>query len=142
VARGRARGIAGAIGTIAERHPRLNLIIDHLAASSGQKDAAAFAHLPQLVALAKHPNVAVKASAAPGTSSEPYPFRNIHGYLNQIFDAFGPKRYFWGTDLTRMPCTYRQCVTLFTEELPFLRAADKELVMGQAFCDWIGWKRT
>jgi hypothetical protein len=31
-------------------------------------------------------------------------------------------------------------VTLFTEELPWLRGRDLELVMGQAFCDWIGWK--
>jgi len=27
----------------------------------------------------------------------------------------------------------------FTEELPWLRGADPELVMGRAFCDWIGW---
>jgi hypothetical protein len=28
---------------------------------------------------------------------------------------------FWGTDITRMPCSWRQCVTLFTEELPWLK---------------------
>jgi hypothetical protein len=28
---------------------------------------------------------------------------------------------------------------LFTEELPWLKGADLDLVMGQAFCDWIGW---
>jgi len=128
------------VGQVAERHPRLRLIIDHMAAVSGAKDAAAYAKLPELLALAKHPNVAVKASAAPGTSSEPYPYRNVHGYIRQIFEAFGPRRTFWGTDLTRMPCSYRQCVTMFTEELPFLSAADKELVMGRALCAWIGWK--
>ena len=130
-----------AIGAVAERHPRLKLIIDHLAAVSGKKDAAAFVHLPLLIGLAKFPNVAVKASAAPSTSSEAYPYRNIHTYLRQVYDAFGPRRMFWGTDLTRLPCTYRQCVTLFTEELPFLSPADKDLVMGQALCDWLGWKR-
>jgi predicted TIM-barrel fold metal-dependent hydrolase len=130
-----------AVAKVAEQHPALRLIIDHLAAVSGAKDAAAYAKLPQLVALARFPNVAVKASAAPGTSSEPYPYRNVHGYLRQIFDAFGPRRFFWGTDLTRMPCSWRQCVTMFTEELPFLSADDKDLVMGQAMCDWIGWKR-
>lgn len=130
------------IGQVAERHPSLRLHIDHMAAISGAKDAAAFAKLPDLVALAKYPNVAVKVSAAPGTSSEAYPYRNVHGYIRQIFDAFGPNRTFWGTDITRMPCSWRQCVTLFTEELPFLSAADKELVMGRAFCAWIGWQRT
>jgi len=128
------------IGNVAQRHPGLRLHVDHMAAVSGGKDGAAFAKLPELLALAKHPNVAVKASAAPGCSSEPYPYRNIHGYIRQIFDAFGPKRTFWGTDITRMPCSWRQCVTMFTEELPFLTAADKEQVMGRAFCDWIGWK--
>jgi predicted TIM-barrel fold metal-dependent hydrolase len=132
----------GAVAKVAERHPRLKLVIDHLAAVSGAKDDAAFATVPDLAALGKFPTIAVKASAAPGTSSAAYPYRNIHGHLQRIFDAFGPKRFFWGTDLTRMPCSYRQCVTLFTEELPFLSAADKELVMGQALCDWLGWNRT
>jgi len=46
---------------------------------------------------------------------------------------------FWGTDITRMPCSWRQCVTLFTEELPWLKGRDLELVMGEALCNWIGW---
>ena len=83
---------------------------------------------------------AVKLSGAPSYSSEPYPYRNIHNYIRQIFDAFGPQRCFWGTDVTRMPCTYRQCVTMFTEELPWLKGNDLELVMGRAVCDWLGWK--
>ena len=69
----------------------------------------------------------------------PYPFRNIHEGLHRIFDAFGPQRFFWGTDITRMPCSYRQCVTMFTEELPWLSGRDLELVMGRAVCEWIGW---
>ena len=66
-----------------------------------------------------------------GHSTEPYPYRNVHGYLRQVFDAFGPLRMFWGTDLTRLPCTYRQAVTMFTEELAFLSDSDKEWVMGR-----------
>lgn len=46
---------------------------------------------------------------------------------------------FWGTDITKMPCSWRQCVTMFTEELPWLPERDKALVMGQAVCDWWGW---
>ena len=74
-----------------------------------------------LLALAKCPNVAVKATGAPGYSAAPYPFRDIHDGLHRIFDAYGPERFFWGTDITRMPCSYRQCVTMFTEELPWLK---------------------
>ena len=46
----------------------------------------------------------------------------------------------WGTDITRMPSSWRQCVTLFTEELPWLNEPDKDLMMGQAVCDWLGWQ--
>jgi predicted TIM-barrel fold metal-dependent hydrolase len=137
-----AFGFLPKLAQVAERHPRLRLIIDHLGRSSpAMKDDAAWATLPDMLALAKYPHVAIKATGAPSYSSQPYPYRNIHGYLRQIYDAFGPERMFWGTDITRMPCSWRQCVTLFTEELPWLSARDKELIMGRALCAWLRWKR-
>lgn len=129
------------VGTIAERHPDLRLLIDHLGMPVFTQDDAAFANIADLLALARHPNVAVKLSAAPGFSSAPYPYANIHQHLRRIYDAFGPERLFWGTDITRMPCSWRDCVTLFTEELSWLSAEDQALIMGRALCHWIGWKR-
>ena len=38
-----------------------------------------------------------------------------------------------------MPCSWRQCVTFFTEELPWLKGQEMEKVMGRGLCDWIGW---
>ena len=84
----------------------------------------------------------MKATGAPSHSTAPYPFKNIHDGLHRIYDAFGPDRFFWGTDITRMPCSYRQCVTMFTEELPWLKGRDQELVMGQAVINWLGWERS
>jgi predicted TIM-barrel fold metal-dependent hydrolase len=133
-------GFLPVVNELAARHPKLRLIVDHLGAPIRTLDQAAFANLKDLVALGKHANVAVKASAAPGYSSEPYPFRNFEPYLRAVYDAFGPKRMFWGTDITRMSCSYRQCVTHFTEELPWLKGAELEQVMGRGLCDWIGWK--
>jgi predicted TIM-barrel fold metal-dependent hydrolase len=133
-----------AIGRIAERHPGLRLTIDHLGGRGGTttlKDAAAMTHMPALLALAKYPNVAVKATGAPGYSSEAYPFPTMQTFVRQIYDAFGPQRVFWGTDITKMPCSWRQCVTMFTEEMPWLSEPDKELIMGQAVCAWWGWDR-
>lgn len=132
------------IAGIAQRHPGLRLTIDHLGGRGGLttlKDDAAMTHMPQLLALAKLPNVAVKATGAPGYSAEAYPFPKMQGYLRQIFDAFGPNRMFWGTDISKMPCSWRQCVTMFTEELPWLNEQDKRLVMGEALCTWWGWER-
>lgn len=134
------RGSLPLIDKVAERHPGLRLVIDHMAVPGGVKDAAAFAHLPDLLKLAKRANVAVKASGLAEYTSEAYPFRGLQTYIRQAYDAFGPKRVFWGTDLTRMPISYRQCVTHFTEELPFLNASDKEWIMGRGICDWLGWK--
>ena len=131
-------GLLPQVDRIAEYHPGLRLVIDHLALVRA-KDDAAFVDLSQLLAVAKRPNVAVKASALPCYSSEGYPFHGLHPYIRRVFDSFGPRRVFWGTDLTRLPCTYRQAITLFTEELPWLSAADQEWVMGRAVCDWLGW---
>jgi predicted TIM-barrel fold metal-dependent hydrolase len=133
------------IGAIAERHPALRLTIDHLGGRGGNttlKDSAAMTHMPELLALARYPNVAVKATGAAGYSSEAYPFPAMHIYLQQIFDNFGPHRMFWGTDITKMPCSWRQCVTMFSEELPWLTGKDKALVMGEAICAWWGWDRS
>lgn len=133
-------GSVAVVDGIAARHPGLRLVMDHLALPGTKKDAAAFTELPQLLALAKRPNVAVKASALPCYSSEAYPYRGLHAYIRQVYDAFGPRRMFWGTDWTRLPCPYRQAITLFTEELPWLSATDQEWVMGRAVCEWLGWR--
>jgi L-fuconolactonase len=132
-------GSFAAVDRIAERHPGLRLVIDHLGIRSGSKGAEAFAGLPELCALARRRNIAVKASALPCYSTEPYPFPGLHTHIRQVYDAFGPRRMFWGTDWTRLPCPWRQAVTLFTEELPWLSGEDKEWIMGRAICEWLGW---
>ena len=131
-------GMLAALYPLAERHPGMRFVIDHLALARDAKDEAAF-DLPRLAALAGLPNVAAKASAVPRYSSEPYPYRRMHEPLRRVFEAFGPDRFFWGTDLTGIPCRYREAVTLFTEELPWLAGRDLERVMGGALCDWLGW---
>lgn len=132
------------IGRVAARHPGLRLTIDHMGGRGGNtklKDHEAMAHMPELLALAKHPNVAVKATGAPGYSAEPYPFPIMQDYVRQIFDAFGPERTFWGTDITKMRCSWRDCITMFTQEMPWLAGRDLELVMGEAISAWWGWDR-
>jgi predicted TIM-barrel fold metal-dependent hydrolase len=131
-------GSVPAIEAIAGRHPGLKLVIDHLALFAGQDDAA-FANLGDVLRLARLPNIAVKASALPCYSTEAYPFAGLHTYIRQVYDAFGPRRMFWGTDWTRLPCSWREAITLFTEELAWLTDEDKEWIMGRALCEWLGW---
>ncbi len=125
---------------VAERHPGLKLVMDHLALTGPKKDDEAFADLDQLLALARRPNVAVKATGLPCFTSDSYPYRRLHPIIRRVYDAFGPRRMFWGTDLSRLPCTYRQGVTMFTEEIPWLTTEDKAWIMGRGVCEWLGWK--
>ena len=128
-----------AVATVAAKYPNLKILVDHMARPRFSVDDAGFSDLPELLALAKFPNVAVKATGGPSYSTHVYPYRNIHSYIKQIFDAFGPERLFWGTDITRMPCTYRQSVTMFTEEMPWLPREDLAWVLGKGVRAWLGW---
>jgi predicted TIM-barrel fold metal-dependent hydrolase len=138
-------GSLDVLDRIAGQHPGLKLVIDHVGLNIRAKGPKVFEDLPAVCALAKRPNVAVKASGMPSLSTERYPFRDLHPHIRTLVEAFGPRRTFWGTDLTRMPCTYYECITLFTEHLPWLTGEDLEWVMGRGVCEWLGWpvpKRT
>ncbi len=133
-----------AFARIAEKHPDLRITIDHLGGRGGNttlKDHAAMTHMPELLALARYPNIAVKATGAPGYSGEGYPFPIMLDYVRQVFETFGPERTFWGTDITKMPCSWTECIDMFTAA-PWLNGDDQRLVMGDAICDWWGWDRT
>jgi predicted TIM-barrel fold metal-dependent hydrolase len=128
---------------IAERHPNLTLIIDHmsLTAEIAQERRIKEA-IDEVVKLARYPNVSVKLSSAPTYSFEAYPWRDMTDHLRRCFDAYGPRRCYWGTDLTNafVKSSYRQRITHFTEELPFLSESDKDWVMGKAILERLGWK--
>jgi predicted TIM-barrel fold metal-dependent hydrolase len=137
-----APGRAAELGRIAERHPQLPLILDHMAVTSAMvKDGTITQAIGQTVAIAKYPNVSVKLSASPGLSREPYPWRDVAVHIQRVFDAYGPQRSYWGTDLTNTYAkgSYRQRITQFTEELPFLSENDKDWVMGRAIAQRLKW---
>ena len=137
-----APGRVSLLGPIAERHPQLTLIIDHMGVSAAiVKDNKIEEAIGQTVALAKYPNVSVKVSASPGMSREPYPFRDVAVHIKRVFDAYGPQRCHWGTDLTNSyaKTSYRQRISQFTEELSFLSETDKDWVMGRAIVQRLKW---
>jgi predicted TIM-barrel fold metal-dependent hydrolase len=132
-------GSLDALDRIATRHPGLALVIDHVGLDLRRRAPEVFDDLPAVCALARHGNVAVKASGMPALSRERYPFRDLHDAIRTLVDAFGPRRTFFGTDLTRMPCTYRECIDLFASELPWPKGEDLDWVMGRGVCEWLGW---
>ena len=135
-------GRASEFARIAERYPQLTLIVDHMGVSV---DVVKAGKLPdaidQTALLAKYPNVSVKLSAAPNYSTEAYPFRDFTPHIRRLFDAYGPQRCYWGTDMTNgfAKASYKQRITHFTEELTFLSEQDKDWIMGRAILARLGW---
>lgn len=124
---------------VAARYPGLRLIIDHLAVHPRTKDRDLDPVLAELVELAEFENVAVKATTLPAMVTEGYPFPSLHARIRRVVAAFGAERVFWGSDLTRLTCSYTEAKTLFTEQLTFLNDRQLELIMGEALSEWIGW---
>ena len=139
-----AVGQGAYFGRVAERHPGLQLIIDHMGLSlsvPAVREGKFEASIADTASLAKYPNISVKLSAAPNYSLQPYPFDDMKSHLRRLFDAYGPRRCYWGSDMTNNfdKATYRQRIAHFTETLDFLSEADKDWVMGRAILERLRW---
>lgn len=147
--------------SIAERYPKLTLIIDHLGLRQpplDEPDDPPFDKLPQLLDLARFPNVNVKLCGLPALSKERFPFRDAEPALRAIVDAFGADRLMWASDTTRFSGrigigrhqnpltledypgkhTYAESL-LFIRESPVLTTAEKEAILGGAAARVLGW---
>jgi L-fuconolactonase len=123
-------------------HPQLTLIADHMGVVGDVVKAGKLADaIEQTASLAKYQNVSVKLSAAANNSTEAYPFRDFLPHIRRLFDACGPQRCYWGTDITNGfdKASYRQRIAHFTEELTFLSEQDKDWVMGRGIAARLGW---
>jgi len=123
---------------VAERYPDLRLVIDHAGLPTYAPPVPMELLVEQAVQMARFPHVAVKASAFPCATTEPYPFPTAQRCTRRLVDAFGAERVFWGTDLTRLPCSYGEAVS-YLGEPGGLAPGDLELVMGSALLTWLGW---
>jgi predicted TIM-barrel fold metal-dependent hydrolase len=130
------------VGQVAARYPDLKIIIDHMGRTRGMRDETLYHGLDNTIALAKYPNVHVKLTLIPECSTDNYPYRNIQPAVRRLVDAFSPRRSFWGTDLSvmlsRSTCTYRQAVTLFTEEMGYSET-DQEWILGRGLAECLPW---
>ena len=124
----------------AAQYPNLKIVLDHFGIV-GQTPTGGLVQHEAVLLWSRFPNVSVKLSGGPDYAREDkYPFRSMHDRIHGLYDAYGPERLFWGTDITRLSnCTWRQAVTMFTEELPWLSENDKTLIMGEALSRWFNW---
>lgn len=131
----------GWIDLLAARHPRLRVIVDHLGMTHDAVGGRAIEEALRLLPLARRPNVAVKATALPMHAADGYPFRSMHAVVYRLVEAFGPQRVFWGSDLSRTRCSYRESVAMFVEEMHDLSPHDLEWIMGRGVSTWLRWPR-
>jgi L-fuconolactonase len=128
---------------LAARHPDTQLVIDHLGLPQPFEPpppARPFAALPEVLALAAYPNVAIKITGACTLSHEPFPYRDLWAPLGRIFDAFGLERCLWGTDWTRAVAllTYEQGVEAF-RVADRLSDSDRATLMGGTLTRVYSW---
>jgi predicted TIM-barrel fold metal-dependent hydrolase len=129
------------VGDLARAYPGLPIILDHINLSEAMKGTDKIGEaVNQVLDLAPLENVSVKVSALPCYSSEAYPYRDMQSHARRVIERFGVERCFWGTDYSRLPCSYRQAITMFTEEMPFLSGDDLEWVMGRGLAEKLRWK--
>jgi predicted TIM-barrel fold metal-dependent hydrolase len=131
---------------IARLYPDAQLVLDHLGLEQPMRPPRLehpFADLDSVLALATHPNVAIKVTGACTLSHEPYPFEDIWAPLGRVFDAFGMDRCMWGTDWTRAIelVNYHDAVAAFRDS-PRLSAADRSALMGETLQRVFNWEKT
>ncbi|HEX4287473.1 MAG TPA: amidohydrolase family protein, partial [Trebonia sp.] len=129
------------LGAIADRHPGLKIIIDHMGIMARCVDDAIGYWTAETADLYERPNIYVKVSAIPGYSTHPFPNLNIAKYVREMVDKMGPERCFWGTDLTRLMehgLTYTDTIEQFTKHFPFTEE-ELEYIMGRGICECLGW---
>jgi predicted TIM-barrel fold metal-dependent hydrolase len=136
-----AFGLVNLFEPIAQRHPGLPLVIDHMGVNTAiAKEGRTAEAIGHAVALAKYPNVSVKLSNLPNASLEPYPYKDLYPHLKRVFDAYGPQRCHWGTDVTNGSHrgTWKQRLTHF-ETLDFMSESDKDWVLGRSILQKLKW---
>jgi L-fuconolactonase len=133
-----APGLAARLDAVAGTHPGLRLVVDHLNLHPGETYPSLAAAIAPLLPLAARPNVALKVSALPCWAPDAYPYRSLAKPIEMVLDAFGPRRVFWGSDLTRLPCTYVEWLDV-VRGLPFLSTQDQEWILGRGLMEWLGW---
>ena len=124
---------ADQVAVIADQHPSLKLVLDHMGYPQVDADEAAF---QPIVDLAQYDNIYLKLSDVAGRSSQDFPYTDVHPFIEKLVGAFGAERMVWGTGYPghhrvkhNWP-TLDQELHLVRERLPFLTEAQRERILG------------
>jgi predicted TIM-barrel fold metal-dependent hydrolase len=114
--------------TLAQRHPELDLIVDHFA-KAPVEDGPPYAAAEALWALARAPRVNVLLSDAvlrDASSGKATP----RSFLERTLAAFGADRMLWGSNYPASPGTVKELLGVATAALAFLPERDRAAILG------------
>ena len=117
------------LAVLIDRHPDLNVVIDHMADCHPDKEE----EVANLLELARYPRVYVKISHTWGISKEKYPWADTHGLVMRARDAFGAERLMFSTDwpVCLHRAAYSQTLSVVRDEMKFWTQEELEWVLGR-----------
>ncbi|MEV5850554.1 amidohydrolase family protein [Streptomyces sp. NPDC051985] len=130
-----------AIGPLADRYPGLRIILDQMNGFSMQpEDPADYARaIDPVLELAARPTIAVKLRVWDWQVDEPHRGETFEPEMKRLVDAFGAERTFWCSDfMNHRNFTPARLRDVFAN-LPFLGEQERNLLMGEALCNWLDW---
>ena len=88
--------------------------------------------LPAVLELAAFPHVYVMASGLYGWSRDPYPYLDLTGVVQALYESFGAQRLFWASDfpwILGQP-GYSALLDVLDVHLPQLTASERADLLG------------
>jgi L-fuconolactonase len=121
------------VATLADRHPDATLVVDHMAWPDETTDPDA-APWTDFEAVAERENVYVKVSSLPRSAADPWPYPDLHGYLQNLLEWFGPERLMLGSDYPWMDdwADYGDCLS-WIEAVDALSGRDRAYLSYRTF---------
>lgn len=119
------------VSTIADRHPDLTLVIDHLAKPPIRRPGWDVWR-DQLRAAAARPNVVAKISGLDTAAGPGWTVDELRPSVQAALEAFGPDRLLFGTDwpVCRQVSTYGEVVSATEALIAGLSDAERSVIMG------------
>ena len=122
-----------AVATLADEYPSVPFVVDHMGWPD-ERTAPDEAPWTDFEDVAEFPNTYVKVSSLPRSSSEPWPYDDLHAYVRRLVEWFGADRLMVGSDYPWMSswASLERCVS-WMEEADFLSNADRRSLRYRTF---------
>jgi L-fuconolactonase len=113
------------IAELAADHPETDIVVDHMAWPD-ESTAPNEAPWSDFQAVAQQSNVFVKVSSLPRSAESAWPYEDLHGYVQNLLEWFGPERLMLGSDYPWMDswAPYEDCLS-WVEAADWLSRRDR-----------------